>query len=138
MEIKWRSNENRGCIFPACYSKSVSTITWFGRGQRLSGSWKSFRVKHYLRHGRTGGELTGIKAAYVIGFSSVIQLCPILCDPMDCSTPGFPIHHQLSKLAQTHVHGVNDAIQSSHPLLLPSIFPSITQLLMCWLFPTGS
>ena len=53
-------------------------------------------------------------------FSSVAQLCPTLCDPMDCSTPGFPVHHQLPELAQTRVHQVNDAIQLSHPLLFPS------------------
>ena len=46
--------------------------------------------------------------------------CVWLCDPMDCSTPGFPVHHQLPKLAQTHVHRVNDAIQLSHPLSSPS------------------
>ena len=57
-------------------------------------------------------------------FSSVIQSCPTLCDPMDCSTPGFPVHHQLLELAQTHVYQVSDAIQPSHHLL-PSIFPSI-------------
>ena len=49
-------------------------------------------------------------------FSSVAQSCPTLCDPMDCSTPDFPIHHQLPELAQTHVHQVSDAIQPSHPL----------------------
>ena len=43
-------------------------------------------------------------------FSSVAQLCPIFCDPMDCSTPDFPVHHQLLELAQTHVHQVSDAI----------------------------
>ena len=43
-----------------------------------------------------------------------------LCDPMDCSTPGFPVHHQLPELTQTHVHGVGDAIQPSHPLSAPS------------------
>ena len=42
------------------------------------------------------------------------------CDPMDCSTPGLPVHHQLPELAQTHVHRVSDAIQPSHPLLSPS------------------
>ena len=61
--------------------------------------------------------------------SSVAQLCLTLCDPMDCSTPGFPVHHQLPELSQTHVHRVGDAIQLSHPLsyllLPPSIFPSI-------------
>ena len=55
--------------------------------------------------------------------------CPTLCDPMDCIMPGFPVIHYLLKFAQNHVHCVNDAIQSSHPLhrplFLPSIFPSI-------------
>ena len=53
-------------------------------------------------------------------FSSVAQSCPTLCDPMDCSMPGFPVHHQLPEPAQTHVHWVSDAIQPSHPLLSPS------------------
>ena len=52
-------------------------------------------------------------------FSSAIQLCLTLCNPMDCSTPGFPVHHQLLQLAQTHVQ-VGDAIQPSHPLSPPS------------------
>ena len=52
--------------------------------------------------------------------SSVAQLCLTLCDLMGCSTPGFPVHHQLPDLTQTHVHRVGDAIQSSHPLLSPS------------------
>ena len=60
-------------------------------------------------------------------FSSVAQLCPTLCDSMDSSTPGFPVHHQPLELAQTHVHWVGDAIYPSHSLLppSPSIFPSI-------------
>ena len=49
-------------------------------------------------------------------FSSVAQSCPALCSPMDCSTPGFPVHHQLLEFTQTHVHWVGDAIQPSHPL----------------------
>ena len=53
-------------------------------------------------------------------FSSVAQSCPTLCNPMDCSTPGFPVHHQLPEFTQTHVHWVDDAIQPSHPLLSPS------------------
>ena len=53
-------------------------------------------------------------------FSSVAQLCPTLCDPMDCSTPGFPVHHPLPELIQTHVYQVGDAIQPSHPLSSPS------------------
>ena len=52
-------------------------------------------------------------------FSSLAQLCLALCDPMDWSTPGFPVHHQLPELAQTHVGWVGDAIQPPHPLLSP-------------------
>ena len=58
-------------------------------------------------------------------FSSVTQSCLTLCDPMDCSMPGLPVHHQLPELAQTPVCRVSDAIQSSHPLLAPSLLPSI-------------
>ena len=65
-------------------------------------------------------------------FSSVTQFCPTLCDPMNSSTPGLPVHHQLPEFTQTHIHRVGDAIQPSHPthlchplLLLPPIPPSI-------------
>ena len=51
---------------------------------------------------------------------SVTQSCPTLCDPMNHSTPGLPVHHQLPEFTQTHVHRVSDAIQPSHPLLSPS------------------
>ena len=53
-------------------------------------------------------------------FSSVAQSCQTLCDPMNCSTPGFPVLHQLLELVQAHVHWVGDAIQPSHPLSSPS------------------
>ena len=56
----------------------------------------------------------------VISVSSVAQSCPTLCDPMNCSTPGLPVHHQLPEFTQTHVHRVGDAIQPSHPLSSPS------------------
>ena len=55
-----------------------------------------------------------------IQFSLVAQSCPTLCNPMDCSTPGLPVHHQLLEFTQTHVHWVSDAIQSSHRLSSPS------------------
>ena len=54
-----------------------------------------------------------------VHFSSVAQSCLTLCNPMNCSTPGFPVHHQLPELIQTHVHWVGDAIQPSHPLSSP-------------------
>ena len=55
-----------------------------------------------------------------VQFSSVAQSCPTLCDPMDCSTQGFPVHHQLLELAQTHIRRVSNAIHPSHPLSSPS------------------
>ena len=55
-----------------------------------------------------------------VQFSSVAQSCPTLCDPMNCSTPGLPVHHQLPEFTQTHVHPVSDAIQPSHPRSSPS------------------
>ena len=57
---------------------------------------------------------------YSVQFSSVIQSCLSLCDPMNRSTPGLPVHHQLPEFTQTHVHRVRDAIQPSHPLTSPS------------------
>ena len=67
--------------------------------------------------------------------SSVAQSYPTLCDPMDCSTPGFPVHHQLPELTQTHVHWVGDTIQPSHPLSshsLPTFNLSQHQGLFKW------
>ena len=58
---------------------------------------------------------------------SAIQSCPTFCDPMGCSTPGFPVLHHLPEFAQTHVHWVDDAIQPSHPLLPPSPAFSLSQ-----------
>ena len=55
-----------------------------------------------------------------VQFSSLAQSCPALCDPMNCSTPGLPVHHQFSELTQTHDHWVGDAIHPSHPLSPPS------------------
>ena len=59
-------------------------------------------------------------ATLIIQFSSVAQSCPTLCDPMNHSMPGLPVHHHLPEFTQTHVHRVSDAIQPSHPLSSPS------------------
>ena len=70
----------------------------------------------------TNKNVRRVKQLYVVDqFSSVTQLCPTLCDPMDCSTPGLPVHHQLLQFTQTHVHWVGDTIQPSHPLSSPSL-----------------
>ena len=65
------------------------------------------------------GEAIGKFRTGSVQFSSVAQSCPTLCDPMNCSTPGLPVHHQLPEFTQTHVHRVSDAIQPSHPLSSP-------------------
>ena len=75
-----------------------------------------------------------------VQFSSVTQSCPTLCNPMDCSTPGFPVYHQLPELAQTHVHWVSDATQPSHPLsptFPPAFDLSSGSFLMSQLFESG-
>ena len=70
-----------------------------------------------------------------VQFSSVAQSCPTLWNPMNCSTPGFPVHHQLPEFIQTCIHRVSDAIQASHPLSSPSSpapNPSQHQSLFQW------
>ena len=78
-----------------------------GRFDRLfSGTWSHF------------SQVTCVSRS--VQFSSVAQSCPTLCDPMNRSTPGLPVHHQLPEFTQTHVHRVGNAIQLSHPLSSPS------------------
>ena len=77
-----------------------------------------------------------------VQFSSVTQSCPTLCDRMDCSTPGLPVHHQLLESTQTHVLWVGDAIQPPHPLSSPSpprlrFFPAPGSFQMSQFFASG-
>ena len=74
--------------------------------------------------------------ALILQFSSVAQSCPTLCDPMDCSKPGLPVHPQLPEFTQAHVHWVGDAIQPSHPLSSPS--PPALSLSQCQVFSNES
>ena len=73
------------------------------------------------RGGTLGGVLTcvSVSGSGSVQFSSVARSCLTLCDPIDCSMPGFPDHHQLPEPPQTHVHRVDDAIKPSHPLSSP-------------------
>ena len=83
-----------------------------------------------------------MQSPFMNQLSSVAQSCLTLCGPMDCRTPGFPVHHQLPELTQTHVHRVGHAIQPSHPLSFPSppafnlsqhqVFSSESVLRMRW------
>ena len=100
----------------------VRKIPWLKETMATPGRLQfvgSQRVKHDWRdlaHTRTHIHTHIL----LVQFSSVVQPCPTLCNPMDCNTPGFPVHHQFPKLAQPHVLWVSDAIQPSHPLSSPS------------------
>ena len=74
---------------------------------------KSFPLLMFLKYGP-------LEVRTVFVLISSVQLCPTVCDPINHSTPGFPVHHQLLEFTQTHVHRVCDAIQPSHPLSSPS------------------
>ena len=76
----------------------------------------------WAKPGRLPGREAGKRwcLSFIVQFNSVAQSCPTLCDPMNRSTPGLPVHHQLPESTQTHVHQVGDAIQPSHPLSSPS------------------
>ena len=76
----------------------------------------SHKIQRHLLLGRKA--MTNFSS---VQFSSVPQWCPTLCHPMNCSTPGLSVHHQLPEFIQTHVHRVGDAIQPSHPLSSPSL-----------------
>ena len=85
-------------------------------------------------------KITVFKTRNAVQFSSVAQSCPTLCDPMNHSTPGLPVHHQLPESTQTHVHRVSDAIQPSHPLSspfssCPQSFSASRSFQMSQLFP---
>ena len=120
----------------------ISELKWMGMGEFNSDD-------HYIYYyGQGSLRRNGValivnkRVRNAFQFGSVAQLCPTLCDPMDCSTPGFPVHHQVQELAQTFVHQVGDAIRPSHPLSFPS--PPAFNLsqhqglfLMSWLFASG-
>ena len=124
--------------------------SWGPEFSPWSGNWPGFRSGHMT------GQIKAWHAMYcdfktkqnfkidfifsvlqhlnLLQFSSVAQSCLTLCDPMDRSTPGLPVHHQLPEFTQTHVHRVSDAIQPSHPLSSPSpaLNPSQHQGLFQW------
>ena len=101
---------------------------------KMEGNTKALREKR---------SSTGKDSMVGAGYSccSVIKLCPTLCDPTDCSTPGFPVLHYLPKFVQTHVHCVSDAIQPSHSVssfsFFPQSFPASGSFPMSRLFASG-
>ena len=96
--------------------QTVETVADFilgGSKITADGDW-NHEIKRHLLHGRK--VMTNLSS---VQFSSITQSCPTLCDPMNCSMPGLPVHHQLLEFTRTHVHRVSDAIQPSHPLSSP-------------------
>ena len=99
-----------------------------GRGSSFKGAphgWSSFfsysilSVSPFKFHNYLWPNIT-VSLLISVKFTSVTQLCPTLCDPMNCSMPGLPVHHQLPEFTQTHAHRVSDTTQPSHPLSSPS------------------
>ena len=88
-----------------CWAQDVNCHRWL--------HYPLLPPQEYIAHQRRG-RLSSVQC------NSVVQLCLTLCNPMDHSTPGFPVYHQLPEFTQTHVHRVGDAIQPSHPLSSPS------------------
>ena len=109
--------------------KKVNQINDFLR--RQFAHQKQINVNAYVKKTQHLDLKLDFLSSFPVQFSSVTQSCPTLCNPMNHSTPGFPVHHWLLESSQTHVHWVGDAIQSSHPrhplLLLPSIFLKIVK-----------
>ena len=110
--------------------------------QVWSGTWNSafLTISQVIRHCWSVDHIWSRKVSAhdslsSVQFSSFTQLCPTLCDPMNCSTPGLPVHHQLPEFTETHIHWVGDAIQPSHPLSSsspPAPNPSQHQSLFQW------
>ena len=110
----------------SCKEHPMDRQAWWATVHGVTKSWLWLSM-HAHTHMRV--------RTHTVQFSSVTQLCPTLCDPMKCSTPGLPVHHQLLEFTQTHVHWVSDAIQPSHPLSSPSPpapSPSHNQALFQW------
>ena len=102
------------CLLRNLYAGQEATVrTRHGKTDR-------FKIGKGVCQGILPTCLFNLYAESVQSVSSVTQLCPTLCNPMNCSMPGLPVHHQLPEFTQTHVHRVGDAIQPSHPLSSPS------------------
>ena len=123
-----------------------------GHGAICNSPWCLKRIFHSkghagTQHPRLLASIFSRIIAFPVGLSLVwwylvTKSCPTLCNPMDCSIPGFPVLHCLLEFAETHVHWVSDAISLSHPLSLPSppalsLFPESGSFPVSWLFTSG-
>ena len=135
MQLRYNANESIRCsvmsnslwphgLWPTrllCPWNSPGKNTGVGSHSLLQGIFPTQRLNPGLPHCRQVPYCLSHQGSPSDTISSVRLLsCPTLCDPMDCSTLGFPVHHQPPELAQTHIRRVGDAIQPSYPLLFPS------------------
>ena len=127
LRVLWtarRSNQSilKG-ISPECSLEGLMLklkLQYFGHLMRRADSFEKSLMLGKIEGRRRRGQQR-MRWFSSVQFSSVTQSCPTLCNPMNCSTPGLPVHHQLPEFTQTHFHRVGDAIQPSHPLSSPSL-----------------
>ena len=112
---RWRPPKTFGCQVNGLRSSELPPLTRYDPVSKGTGYHLPLESLSILRKENRARRI------WLPDHSSVAQSCPTPCDPMDCSTPGFPVHHQLLELTQTHVHRVSDAIQPSYPLSSPSL-----------------
>ena len=105
---------------PGSPGKNLTPGPWPDVPSEARASTKSDKIRAWDRKPLICLQRQRVFVNCSVQFSSVAQLCPALCDPMNCSTPGLPAHHQPPESTQTHVHWVSDEIQPSHTLLSPS------------------
>ena len=115
--------------FPLCCKMISDTKQWHTKVKiKLLSEFKVILYNSlYFCYKKWPCNCASIGSFHSVQFSSVAQSCPTLCNPMNCSMPGFPVHHQLPEFTQTHVHRVRDAIQPSHPGSSPSPAPNPSQ-----------
>ena len=127
--ILWENYNSKGHMYPNAHYSTIYNSQDMGAIKMSIKKWMDKEVCYiYMKEYYSAikeNEFKPIELRWMnlepfiqssIPFSSVAQLCLTLCDPMDCSKPDLPVHHQLQEFAQTHVHWVSDAIQLSHPL----------------------
>ena len=108
-------------IYIKCKDRQKWPMVIDYKDQKSSYLWCVWRLRRAKRSFWNSGYILFFElGGGSVQVSSVTQLCPTLCDPMNHSTPGLSVHHQLPETTQTHVHWVSDAIQPSHPLSSPS------------------